>query len=203
MHYYSEKPTSKSNVKIIEENLRGKIFKFKTDSGVFSHNRVDKGTKLLVETVKVNKDDKILDLGCGYGVIGIALADEVKDVLMVDINRRALKLAKENVKLNNITNAKVIYSDLYKNVEGKFNKIITNPPIRAGKDVVKEIVRGAKEYLEDNGELWMVIQTKQGAKSMAEYIEEVFGNVETVKIKGGYRILKAVKKGEDDSSSNS
>ncbi|ADG13892.1 class I SAM-dependent methyltransferase [Methanocaldococcus infernus] len=193
MHYFSEKPTSKSEIKVIEEILRGKLFKFKTDSGVFSHNKIDKGTKLLIETVEVNKEDEILDLGCGYGAIGIALADEVKKVLMVDINRRALKLAKENVKLNNIKNAEVRFSDLYENVDEKFDKIITNPPIRAGKDVVKKIVSEALNHLKDGGELWMVIQTKQGAKSMAKYMEEVFGNVETVKIKGGYRILKSKK----------
>ena len=102
MHYFSEKPIAKSDIKIVEDILRGKRLKFKTDAGVFSYGKVDKGTKILVENVIVDKDDDILDLGCGYGVIGIALADEVKSVTMADINRRAIKLAKENIKLNNL-----------------------------------------------------------------------------------------------------
>ncbi|WP_423792051.1 class I SAM-dependent methyltransferase [Methanocaldococcus indicus] len=200
MHYFSKNPSSKSNIKIIEDILRGKKFKFKTDSGVFSYGKIDKGTKLLVETVEVKEDDDILDLGCGYGVIGIALADEVNSVLMVDINKRALKLAKENIKLNNIRNenVEVKYSDLFENIKDKkFDKIITNPPIRAGKEVLHKLVDEAKKYLKDNGELWLVIQTKQGAKSLANYIENVFGNVETVKIKGGYRILRAIRKNNE------
>ena len=197
MHYFSERPTTKSDIKIIEDILRGKKLKFKTDSGVFSHGKVDKGTKILIENVEVNKDDDILDLGCGYGVIGISLADEVKSVTMVDINRRSLKLAKENIKLNNLENQniKVIYSDLYENIKNrKFDKIITNPPIRAGKEVLHRIIKEGKEKLKDRGEIWVVIQTKQGAKSLAKFMKEVFGNVETVTIKGGYRVLKSVKK---------
>ncbi|MCQ6254622.1 class I SAM-dependent methyltransferase [Methanocaldococcus sp.] len=197
MHYFSERPTTKSDIKIIEDILRGKKLKFKTDSGVFSHGKVDKGTKILIENVEVNKDDDILDLGCGYGVIGISLADEVKSVTMVDINRRSLKLAKENIKLNNLENQniKVIYSDLYENIKNrKFDKIITNPPIRAGKEVLHRIIKEGKEMLKDRGEIWVVIQTKQGAKSLAKFMKEVFGNVETVTIKGGYRVLKSVKK---------
>ncbi|ENN95956.1 methyltransferase small [Methanocaldococcus villosus KIN24-T80] len=195
MHYFSEKPTTKSNIKIIEDILRGKLLKFKTDSGVFSSDKIDKGTKILVESVEVNKNDEILDLGCGYGVIGIALADEVKSVLMSDINRRALKLAKENIKLNNLSDKyiDVVYSDLFNNINKRFDKIITNPPIRAGKEVLNRIIGEGKDYLKDGGEIWLVIRTKQGAKSLANYMEEIFGNVETVEIKGGYRVLKSKK----------
>ena len=196
MHYFSEKPTTKSDIKIVEDILRGKKLKFKTDTGVFSYGKVDKGTKILVENVVVDKEDDILDLGCGYGVIGIALADEVKSVTMADINRRAIKLAKENIKLNNLENLniRVVHSDLYENVKDKkYDKIITNPPIRAGKEVLHKIIEEGKELLKDNGEIWVVIQTKQGAKSLAKYMEEIFGNVETVTIKGGYRVLKSKK----------
>jgi 16S rRNA (guanine1207-N2)-methyltransferase len=196
MHYFSEKPIAKSDIKIVEDILRGKRLKFKTDAGVFSYGKVDKGTKILVENVIVDKDDDILDLGCGYGVIGIALADEVKSVTMADINRRAIKLAKENIKLNNLEGCdiRVVYSDLYENVRDReYDKIITNPPIRAGKEVLHRIIKEGKGILKDNGEIWVVIQTKQGAKSLAKYMEEVFGNVETVTIKGGYRVLKSKK----------
>ena len=196
MHYFSEKPIAKSDIKIVEDILRGKRLKFKTDAGVFSYGKVDKGTKILVENVIVDKDDDILDLGCGYGVIGIALADEVKSVTMADINRRAIKLAKENIKLNNLEGCdiRVVYSDLYENVRDReYDKIITNPPIRAGKEVLHRIIKEGKGILKDNGEIWVVIQTKQGAKSLAKYMEEVFGNDETVTIKGGYRVLKSKK----------
>ena len=196
MHYFSEKPIAKSDIKIVEDILRGKRLKFKTDAGVFSYGKIDKGTKILVENVIVDKDDDILDLGCGYGVIGIALADEVKSVTMADINRRAIKLAKENIKLNNLEGCdiRVVYSDLYENVRDReYDKIITNPPIRAGKEVLHRIIKEGKGILKDNGEIWVVIQTKQGAKSLAKYMEEVFGNVETVTIKGGYRVLKSKK----------
>ena len=196
MHYFSEKPIAKSDIKIVEDILRGKRLKFKTDAGVFSYGKVDKGTKILVENVIVDKDDDILDLGCGYGVIGIALADEVKSVTMADINRRAIKLAKENIKLNNLEGCdiRVVYSDLYENVRDReYDKIITNPPIRTGKEVLHRIIKEGKGILKDNGEIWVVIQTKQGAKSLAKYMEEVFGNVETVTIKGGYRVLKSKK----------
>jgi 16S rRNA (guanine1207-N2)-methyltransferase len=196
MHYFSEKPIAKSDIKIVEDILRGKRLKFKTDAGVFSYGKVDKGTKILVENVIVDKDDDILDLGCGYGVIGIALADEVKSVTMADINRRAIKLAKENIKLNNLEGCdiRVVYSDLYENVRDReYDKIITNPPIRAGKEVLHRIIKEGKDILKEGGEIWIVIQTKQGAKSLAKYMEEVFGNVETVTIKGGYRVLKSKK----------
>ncbi|EHP85316.1 class I SAM-dependent methyltransferase [Methanotorris formicicus] len=196
MHYFSEKPTSKHDVKIIEDVIRGKHLIFKTDSGIFSPNKVDKGTKLLAEEVEVDKDDDVLDLGCGYGVIGITLADEVNSVVMTDINRRAIKLAKENIKLNNLEDLdiEVYQGDLYENVKHKkYDIIVSNPPIKAGKKVIHRIIEEGKELLKDNGSLWVVIQTKHGAKSLAKFMGEVFGNVETVTIKGGYRILKSVK----------
>ena len=196
MHYFSEKPIAKSDIKIVEDILRGKRLKFKTDAGVFSYGKVDKGTKILVENVIVDEDDDIVDLGCGYGVIGIALADEVKSVTMTDINRRAIKLAKENIKLNNLESCdiRVVHSDLYENVRDReYDKIITNPPIRAGKDILHRIIKEGKDILKEGGEIWVVIQTKQGAKSLAKFMEEVFGNVGTVTIKGGYRVLKSKK----------
>jgi len=192
MHYFSEKPTSTHRERLIEEVLRGRKFIFKTDSGVFSPKKVDKGTKVLVEALELDKRDKLLDVGCGYGVIGISVCDEVDSVVMTDINRRALRLARENIKLNNLEdrNIEVLYSDLYEKVKDRrFTKIVSNPPIKAGKEVVHRIVREGKELLEKGGSIWLVVQRKHGAKSLAKYMEEVFGNVRTVTVKGGYRVL--------------
>ncbi|HIQ39335.1 MAG TPA: class I SAM-dependent methyltransferase [Methanothermococcus okinawensis] len=192
MHYFSEKPTSAQRERLIEAILRGKRFIFKTDSGVFSPKKVDKGTKVLVEALELDKKDKLLDVGCGYGVIGISVCDEVDTVVMTDINRRAVKLARENIKINNLEdrNIEVLHSDLYEKVKDrKFTKIVSNPPIKAGKEVVHRIVREGKELLEKGGSIWLVVQRKHGAKSLAKYMGEVFGNVRTVTVKGGYRVL--------------
>ncbi|MDK2790817.1 MAG: rRNA (guanine1207-N2)-methyltransferase [Methanothermococcus sp.] len=196
MHYFSENPESKHNEMIIEGIIRDKRLSFKTDTGVFSPNKIDKGTKILTESIEVSKDDDILDVGCGYGVIGISLADEVNSVTMTDLNKRSVKLTKYNIKLNNLEslNIEVFQGDLYDKVKGKkYDVIISNPPIKAGKKVIHKIISEGKELLKENGTIWLVIQTKHGAKSLAKFMEEVFGNVETVTIKGGYRVLKSKK----------
>ena len=192
MHYFSEKPNSSSNERLIEATLRNKKFIFKTDSGIFSPKKVDKGTKILIEALKLDKNDNVLDVGCGYGAIGIAIADVVNSITMTDINRRALKLAEENLKINNLNNKNIsiVQGNIYEGVnDKKYTKIISNPPIKAGKEVIHKIIKDGKELLQDNGSIWAVIQTKHGAKSLTRYMEEVFNNVEIITIKGGYRVL--------------
>ena len=197
MHYFSEKPESAHKEMTIEGILRNKKLIFKTDTGIFSPKKIDKGTKILVEALELNKTDDVLDIGCGYGVVGIAIADEVNSITMTDINKRAIKLAKENIKLNDTSKDKditVVQGDLYENVKNKkYDVIISNPPIKAGKEIIHRIIKEGKELLKDNGSIWVVIQTKHGAKSLTKFMEEVFGNVGIITIKGGYRVLRSKK----------
>ncbi|MGG3570987.1 class I SAM-dependent methyltransferase [Bacillus gobiensis] len=197
-HYYSEKPAVKSDRKKWTYTLRNHPFTFVSDSGVFSKKEVDFGSRLLVDTFtepKVSGD--ILDLGCGYGPIGLSIASDYKDrtVHMVDINERAVELSVENAAINQITNTKIYQSDLFSNVNPvhSFASIVTNPPIRAGKKVVHEIFEKSADYLLDSGELWVVIQKKQGAASALKKLESLFQNVSVIEKKKGYFIIQAKK----------
>ncbi|MBS2967324.1 class I SAM-dependent methyltransferase [Metabacillus sp. KIGAM252] len=196
-HYYSENPTVQSNKKSWTYDLAGHSFTFRSDSGVFSKNEVDFGSKVLIEAFEMPEaDGKILDMGCGYGPIGLALAKKWpnRDVDMADINSRAVELAKENAELNQISNAEIFQSNLFEHVKGKeYAAILTNPPIRAGKSVVHEILEKSYEYLRAGGELWVVIQKKQGAPSAAAKLEEHFDEVDVVQKKKGYYIIRAKK----------
>lgn len=197
-HYYSSKPSSESNREIIKTKLVGKEFSFITDSGVFSKNRVDVGSEVLMEAAgKADfPDGNILDVGCGYGPIGLYLASAFpnRKIEMVDINERALDLAKENAKLNDISNVKIYKSSIFEQVEDtKYGAIISNPPIRAGKKVVHQILEESYDHLTTGGILQIVIQKKQGAPSAKKKMKEVFGNVERVALEKGYWVLESKK----------
>ncbi|WP_064091208.1 class I SAM-dependent methyltransferase [Rossellomorea aquimaris] len=196
-HYYSQKPDVESNPQTIQFDLRGHSFRFKTDQGVFSKREVDFGSRLLIEMFNLPEiEGAILDVGCGYGPIGLSIAKDYNErkVHMIDVNERAVSLAKENASENKVLNSHIYQSDLYSNVdEKKFAAILTNPPIRAGKETVHSILSTSYDYLADNGELWVVIQKKQGAPSAMDKMEELFSNVEIVARKKGYYILKSVK----------
>lgn len=189
-HYYSEKQTSRLKIKEIESNLRGNILKFYTGSGVFSIGKVDKGTKLLIEKCIVQPNWKILDLGCGYGVVGISIAKAFPStqILMADINERAVKLSRMNVKLNNISNIEVRQSNLYQNIQEKFDTILTNPPQTAGKKVCFEIIEKAKDHIKKGGLLQLVARHNKGGKELGKKMNEVFGNVKDIAKKAGYRV---------------
>lgn len=196
-HYYSKNPEVESNPVYWDFSLRENTFRFKTDRGVFSKKEVDFGSRLLIETFKNDKSEgKILDVGCGYGPIGLSLAKSFPKAFihMVDVNQRALELAQENATLNQLENVKIYESDRLLQVEeGGFDFILTNPPIRAGKKTVHEIFEQSYEHLADLGELWIVIQKKQGAPSAIEKLETMFGQVDVVEKKKGYFIIKAKK----------
>jgi len=196
-HYYSRKPSTESNPVKWQSELKGNSFRFKTDSGVFSKKEVDFGSRLLIDTFKLKEDTSIiLDVGCGYGPIGLSLAKAYPDALvhMVDVNERAILLAKENAAENKLDNVKIYESDRLLGVEEKdFNVILTNPPIRAGKKIVHDIFEQSFLHLAEGGELWVVIQKKQGAPSAMEKMKELFGDVEVAAKSKGYFILKSVK----------
>lgn len=196
-HYYSKDPKVKSNPKEWSSELRGVKLRFKTDAGVFSKGEVDFGSRLLAEAfVLPESEGAILDVGCGYGPIGLSIAGSFpeRNIHMVDVNERALALAAHNAGQNDIGNVKIYPSDALSAVkEIEFAAILTNPPIRAGKETIFKIYEEAYSKLAVGGELWIVIQKKQGAPSTMDRLQELFGNVETVVKKKGYYILKAAK----------
>ena len=197
MHYYTNNVNARSDEKDFAYTLRGHKLKFTTDIGVFSKRDVDFGSRLLVESFTVPEvDGNILDVGCGYGPIGLSLAKSYvnRNIHMVDVNQRALELSKKNAQDNGISNATMYESFCYDGVEGEFAAILSNPPIRAGKKVVHAIIEEAKEYVVENGELWIVIQKKQGAPSAKAKMEEVYGNCEVVDKDKGYFILKSIRR---------
>jgi len=193
-HYYSREPQTPLKTKTIEVCIRGHCFRFITASGVFSFGKLDRGTELLIESMFLDPRWRVLDLGCGYGAIGIVASRFVEYVVMTDINKRAVMIAKKNLKLNNVKNAEVRYGDLYEPVKGeKFNSIITNPPVHAGKDVLERIIREAPLYLEDDGLLQIVVKTKQGAKWVKEVMEGTFSEVVELAKGSGYRVYAGKK----------
>ncbi len=196
-HYYSRTQNVSSDPNYWDYMLKGNKFRFKTDNGVFSKKEVDFGSKLLIETYEYSTvAGDILDVGCGYGPIGLSIAKnaENKMVHMVDVNVRAIQLATENASANHIKNVKIYESDRLLQVESKmFASILTNPPIRAGKKVVHDIFEQSYEHLVDGGDLWVVIQKKQGAPSAIAKLEQLFHDVEIVEKKKGYFIIRAKK----------
>jgi 16S rRNA (guanine1207-N2)-methyltransferase len=195
-HYYTKRPLVKRDLHTAQEKLRGREFTFLTDAGVFSKKGVDYGSKHLIETMEFHEDAKVLDVGCGYGPIGLtaALMCPKGHVTMVDINERAIELAVDNAKRNGISNVTILQSDLLEEVkEQKFDVVLTNPPIRAGKDVVHRIFTDAYDCLVKGGSIWVVIQKKQGAPSAMAKLEEIYGEVVEVSKDKGYKILKATK----------
>ena len=175
-HYFTNNDQLKSEVRVIKYYYDSTCFEFLSDHGVFSKNKIDFGSVTLIETYLKNKKNihNFLDVGCGYGFLSIVLARELKIIgVGVDINLRALSLARENAKLNQVS-VSFKESNIYDKVEGKFDLIITNPPIRVGKQVVLDILVGAKNHLNQDGELWAVIRKDQGAKSIIKILSEVY-----------------------------
>lgn len=195
-HYYTNNIDLKSQKTQIHFQYRGHNLTFISDLGVFSKERVDYGSRVLLESFQLSLSQKtLLDVGCGYGTLGLSLKKVYPSlkVDMVDVNERALALAKESLQYNQMDDVRIYKSSVYENVTGCFDVIVSNPPIRAGKKIVFEILEKAYQHLNDSGELFVVIQKKQGAPSAKKKMEDVFGNCEIIKRDKGYFVLKSVK----------
>lgn len=197
--YFATDPNAKHDERLVDYHVDGIDLKFTTDAGVFSKLRIDYGSGVLIKTMRdiAFPADNILDVGTGYGPIGLFAAKfwPDQDVDMVDVNERALSLAKRNAKFNHIDNVNIYSSDVYEQVSNdkKYGLILTNPPIRAGKKVVDAILTGAFNHLVSGGSILAVIQKKQGAPSARKLLEKTYGNCEILARDKGYYILRSIK----------
>lgn len=197
-HYYTNNPTSKSEERTIDFKIRDKNFKFTVDNGVFSKEHVDIATSFMLSVLideQISGD--VLDLGCGYGPIGIIIHKffENTKITMLDINERALNLARKNIKLNKADNIEVIESDGFDEIDDNkaFDVIITNPPIRAGKQVIYKMYKDSFKHLKSGGVLYLVINKNHGAPSTKEFLQQLFGDCEVLDKKSGFNVIKCVK----------
>lgn len=189
MSHYFTNDKVKSNEKIINIKIKGIDLKFTVDNGVFSKKGLDFGTRTLLESIDMNLiEGDILDFGCGYGPVGIYIAKKTNQkVDMVDINERALNLSKKNAKLNNAS-VNIFKTDIYSNIDKKYDYIITNPPIRVGKKILYEILFQSLNHLKENGKLFLVINKNQGAKTLLKDLNEKYCAYIINKNKGFYII---------------
>ena len=195
-HYFTDNRQLAQNRKDLSFRFSCFNLTFTSDSGVFCKDKIDEGSKIFLETLaKQSLGKKMLDVGCGYGVLGITLKKCFAEshVDMIDVNPRAVELAQLNAKQNQC-DVNICISNLYEQIHDcDYSDIITNPPIRAGKKVIYEIFRQAYDHLLEEGCLWVVIRKQQGALSAQKYIASIFNNCEVIHKEKGYFILKAKK----------
>lgn len=194
-HYYTRTPQSASRPAECTFSYRGIDLVFTTDAGVFSRGEVDTGTRLLLEALPEEMQGDILDLGCGWGIIGISIARKWPGsrVVMADVNTRALDLSRENAKRNRAEVVCVESDGMGALMDRSFDAVVTNPPIRAGKQVIYKMFADAATRLKDGGALYLVIRKQQGAESCIKYLETIYGKVEKLDKSGGFWVLKASK----------
>ena len=191
-HYFTNNEV-KSNLRKTNVKVNERMFTFYTDNGVFSKKGLDFGSRALIESLlDCDIRGNVLDVGCGYGVIGIILSSFFEvSCDMIDINKRAIHLADMNIKENNVKNIHSFYSNIYDSIDKKYDFIITNPPIRAGKKIVYDILFNAKKYLVPGGQLYFVMNKDQGAKSAIKDLSFV-GVVEVIKKSKGFYVIKCI-----------
>lgn len=189
-HYYTTSPESAHRYAPCQWEYRGEKIAFMTDAGVFSRGEVDYGTRVLMEALPDEVSGRVLDLGCGWGCVGVSVGRKWKEarVVMCDVNQRALALARENARKNGVA-AECILSNGLENVPGEFHYIITNPPIRAGKQVIYSLFAQSAKALAADGEMYIVIRKQQGAESALKYLKTIFDDVATVDKCGGFWVI--------------
>ena len=193
-HYYSERQKSLLNIKKISQKIKNKDFEFYTSSGVFSKYKIDNGTLVLAENMRIRENDNVLDIGCGIGVLGIAAAKLFNaNAAMADINKRAVMLAGKNIELNNVK-AEVCQGNLYEKIkQNDFDVILSNPPQNAGKEICFQLIEKSKNYLKDGGNLQLVARRNKGGQTLSNKMKEVFGNVKVIAKKSGYWVYQSFK----------
>ena len=191
-HYYTANPASAHDERRVALTALGNELVFTTDAGVFSRDGLDKGTEALLNALPVPMEGRVLDLGCGWGPVGVALGKKYPalEIVMTDINQRAAELARRNLAANGVQ-AQVVQGDGFAAVEGSFDAILTNPPIRAGKAVIYALFREARERLNPGGALYIVIRKQQGAPSALKFLREVYGEAEVIDRSGGFHVIRA------------
>ena len=198
-HYYTPLPESEHNTRLVQVNILGRSLTFETDAGVFSKNELDPGSRLLIEAMG-GLSGRVLDLGCGWGPVGVSLgaANPEAQLVLSDVNERAVALAQKNIRANGLTNAQAVVSDAFSALSGSFDHVVTNPPIRAGKQAIYAMFDEAHERLTPGGTLTIVIRKQQGAPSAQKHLLSVFGNAETIARGGGYHVIQCRKEEHHD-----
>ncbi|MDO4865341.1 MAG: class I SAM-dependent methyltransferase [Clostridia bacterium] len=190
-HYYTENPTSGHDERQVALRALGQELTFTTDAGVFSRDGLDRGTEVLLDALP-ELSGRVLDLGCGWGAVGVALGARYPalEIVMTDINQRAVDLARRNLAANGVR-AEVVQGDGFAAVEGAFDAIVTNPPIRAGKAVIYGLFALARDFLKPGGALYIVIRKQQGAPSALKYLKEFYGDAEVIDRGSGFHVIRA------------
>lgn len=193
-HYFTAAPGSEHEERSFRAVFAGKVLAFDTDAGVFSKQHIDPGSELLCKSLPDDLCGDVLDMGCGWGAMtAMTLARFPKvHMTMADVNERALALAVSNIEKNRMQ-AKAILSDGFEKIEGKFDAVITNPPIRAGKAVIYKMFEDAKTHLRAGGRLILVIRKQQGAPSALKFLKELYAKAEVIERDGGYWIIECTK----------
>jgi 16S rRNA (guanine1207-N2)-methyltransferase len=199
--YFAEHPHARSARAQRRFLYQGEMLTFEVDAGVFAAHGLDPGTALLIENLALRRSDRVLDLGCGWGAVGVAAAKSAPDgrVVLTDVNRRATRLARENLGRNRVRNAEVRSGSLFEPVEGeRFDVIVTNPPFHAGRELVLRILSEAPSYLAPHGRLVLVGKGSQGIRFYQEWLEHHWSGTVAVLGRGsGYRVLEARLEGPD------
>ena len=198
-HYYTASPESAHEERSFRAVFAGRVLAFDTDAGVFSKQHVDPGSELLCRSLPDDLSGDVLDMGCGWGVMTVMTLARFPQLsmTMADVNERALALAVSNVQKNRMQAAAVL-SDGFAAVEGEFDAVITNPPIRAGKNVIYKMFEDAKTHLKPGGRLILVIRKQQGAPSALKFLKALYGKAEVIERDGGYWIIECTKEEKGD-----